>query len=194
MRLPLILFLLTAVLPVFFGKVRSAPLWLSLQALALGWSGAAQHDAWSAHGTLVLLEVIALRAVVTPLLLRHAIRLRTEANSDLLPSNLFVWILGVALIVLAFDFGGAAMADRQALALGVVGATVAIALLILSTNDAPPAQLVALLFLENAIAVFELLLPEPWPLPVHLALTVVFLATVLVAGWLIGAPAESRAP
>lgn len=194
MRLPLILFLLTAVLPVFFGKIRSAPLWLALQAVALAWSGAAHHDAWSAHGMLALLEVIAVRGVVTPLLLRRAIRLRGEANTDLMPSNLFVWTIGVALIVLAFDFGGAAMADMQALALGVVGATVAIALLILSTNDAPPAQLVALLFLENAIAVFELLLPEPWPLPVHVALTVVFLATVVVSGWLIGAPAEGRSP
>ena len=103
MHLPLILFLLAAVLPVFLGKIRSAPLWLALQALALGWSGAAHQ------------------------------------------------------VVLAFDFGGAAMADMQALARGVFGATVAIALRTLSTDDAPPAQLVALLFLENAIAVFELL-------------------------------------
>lgn len=194
MRLPLILFLLTAVLPVFFGKIRAAPLWLSLQAIALGWSGAAHHDAWSAHGMLALLEVIAIRGVATPLLLRRAIHRHSEADKDLIPSNLFAWTIGVALIVLAFDFGGAAMADMQALALGVVGATVAIALLILSTNDAPPAQLVALLFLENAIAVFELLLPEPWPLPVHLALTFVFLATVAVSGWLIGAPAEGGSP
>lgn len=193
MRLPLIVFLLTAVLPVFFGKIRSAPLWLALQAIALGWSGAAHHDEWSAHGMFALLEVIAIRAIVTPLLLRRAIRLRAEANTDLMPSNLFVWTIGVALIVLAFDFGGAAMADMQALALGVVGATVAIALLILSTNDAPPAQLVALLFLENAIAVFELLLSEPWPLPVHLALTFVFLATVVVSARLIGEPTEGGA-
>jgi len=37
------------------------------------------------------------------------------------------------------------------------------------------------------------LLPEPWPLPIDLALTAVFLATVVVAGWLIGAPTEAPA-
>ena len=97
--------------------------------------------------------------------------MRGDANLDLMPSNLFAWVIGIALIVLAFEFGGAAMADVQALALGVVGATVAVALLLLSTNDSPPAQLVAVLFMENAIAVFESLLPEPWPLPVHGALS-----------------------
>ncbi len=79
----------------------------------------------------------------------------------------------------------------QALTLGVVGATVAVALLLLATNDSPPAQLVALLFMENAIALFESLLPEPWPLPVHGALSAIYLLTVGVGGWLIGAPAAA---
>ena len=39
MTLPLIIFLVAAVIPVFFGKIRSAPVWLSIQALALGWNG-----------------------------------------------------------------------------------------------------------------------------------------------------------
>ena len=46
----------------------------------------------------------------------------------------------------------------------------------------------ALLFLENALALFELLLPERWPLPVHLALVAVYLLSVGVGGWLIGTP------
>jgi hypothetical protein len=101
--------------------------------------------------------------------------------------------VAVALIVLAFEFGAPAMSDRQALTLGAVAATVAVALLLLSTNDAPPAQLVAVLFMENALALFESLLPEPWPLPVHGALSIVYLATVGVGGWLIGVPAPASA-
>jgi len=186
MRLPLILFLLCALAPVFFGKIRAAPFWLALQALALAWLGAIHHPAWSLHTLATVVEVVVVRAVVAPLLLRRAIGLRNEADADLMPSNLFTWAMGIALIVLAFDFGGAAMSDVQALALGVVGAMVAITLLILSTNTAPPAQLVALLFMENAIAVFESMLPEPWPLPVHGMLTLVYLATVGVGSWLIG--------
>jgi hydrogenase-4 membrane subunit HyfE len=191
MRLPLILFLLAAVIPVFFGKIRSAPFWLSLQAIALGWNGVAHSDGMSGHALVALLDVIAVRAVVAPLLLRRAIHLRGDPNLDLMPSNLFAWVIGIALIVLAFEFGGAATTDVGALALGVVGAMVAIALLLLSTNDALPAQLVAVLFMENGIAVFESLLPEPWPLPVHGALTVVYLVTVGVGSWLIGTPAAA---
>ena len=191
MRLPLILFLLAAVIPIFFGKIRSAPFWLSLQAIALGWNGIAHSDGMSAHALLALLDVIAVRAIAAPLLLRRAIHLRGDPNLDLMPSNLFAWVIGIALIVLAFEFGGSATTDVGALALGVVGAMVAIALLLLSTNDALPAQLVAVLFMENGIAVFESLLPEPWPLPVHGALTVVYLVTVGVGGWLIGTPAAA---
>ena len=188
MRLALILFLLAAVIPVFFGKARAAPLWLGLQGIALGWSGLVQHESISSHAVLAAIETIAVRALIVPMLLRRAIGLRDEANVDLMPSNLFVWTIGVALIVLAFEFTGAAMADVGTFALGVVGATVAIALLLLATNDSPLAQLVAVLYMENAIAVFESLLPEPWPLPVHGALTVVYLATVGVGSWLIGTP------
>jgi magnesium-transporting ATPase (P-type) len=48
--------------------------------------------------------------------------------------------------------------------------------------------LVALLFMENAIAVFESTLTAPWPLPVHLMLTAVYLLTAGVGSWLVGQP------
>jgi hypothetical protein len=105
-----------------------------------------------------------------------------------MPSNLFTWAIAITLVVLAFEFAAPAMSDRQALTLGVVGATVTVSLLLLSTNDAPPAQLVAVLFMENGLALFESLLPEPWPLPVHGALSAIYLLTVIVGGWLIATP------
>lgn len=188
MKLALILFLAAAVVPVFFGKIRSAPSWLAVQAVALGWASAAQHGEWSGHALAALVEVLVVRALIAPLLLRRAIRGRGGPNLDLLPSNLFAWAIAIALIVLAFEFGAPEMSDRHALALGAVGATVAVALLLLAANDAPPAQLVAVLLMENAMALFESLLPEPWPLPVHLALSGIYLLTVGVGAWLIGPP------
>jgi hydrogenase-4 membrane subunit HyfE len=193
MRLPLVLILLAALIPVFFGKTRAAPFWLAVQAVALAWNSAAHHEAGSLHAVAALVEVLVVRAVIAPLLLRRAIRQRSEPNLDLMPSNLFTWAIGISLVVLAFDFGGAAMEDVPALALGVVGGLVALSLLLLSTNNAPPAQLVAVLFVENAIAVFESLLPEPWAWPVHAALTVVYLVTLGVGCWLIGTP-QAKAP
>ena len=85
------------------------------------------------------------------------------------------------------------MSDRQAFTLGVVGATVAVALLVLATNNSPPAQLVAVLFMENALALFESLLPEPWPWPVHAMLSAIYLLTAGVGSWLVGVREPSEA-
>jgi hydrogenase-4 membrane subunit HyfE len=188
MTLSLIIFLVAVVIPVFFSKIRSAPIWLAVQAVALGWNAVAHHGGFSLHSVIALLELLVARAAIAPLLLRRAIHLRAQPNLDLMPSNLFTWVIAIALIVLAFKFGAPSMSDSQALTLGVVGATVTVALLLLSTNNSPPAQLVAMLFMENALALFESLFPEPWPLPVHGSLSAIYLLTVLVGSWLIGTP------
>jgi hydrogenase-4 component F len=63
----------------------------------------------------------------------------------------------------------------------------------LATNQNRMAQLVALLFMENALALFESLLPEPWPLPVHLSISTVYVLTVWVGSWLVSAAPEPDA-
>lgn len=193
MTAALLLFLAAAVVPVFFGRIRSAPFWLVVQAVALGWVGMAQHGDGSGHAFAALAEVLVVRAIVAPQLLRRAIHRRDEPNGDLMPSNLFAWAIAVALIVLAFEFGAPDMGGLQALTLGAVAATVAVALLLLASNGSPAAQLVAVLFMENAIALFESLQPAPWPLPVHAALSTIYLLTVGVGGWLIGVPEGAEA-
>ena len=195
MTAPLVLFLVAAIVPVFFGRIRSAPLWLVVQAISLGWLGwlgMAQHGDGSWHALAALAEVLIVRAVLVPQWLRRAIHQRAEPNSDLMPSNLFTWAIAVALIVLAFEFGAPDTGGQQALTLGAVAATVAVALLMLASNSAPAAQLAALLFLENAIALFESLQPQPWPLPVHVALSTIYLLTAGVGGWLIGVPERAN--
>jgi hydrogenase-4 membrane subunit HyfE len=124
-------------------------------------------------------------------MLRRAIHRRGDPDQPLMPSNLITWAIAAALIVLSFEFAAPALTDSQTLTLGVVGATVAVSLLVLSTNNAPPAQFVAVLFMENALALFESLLPEPWPLPVHGSLSAVYLLVVLVGCRLIGTPDEA---
>lgn len=188
MTIALAVFLLAVVVPVFFGKTRAAPVWLAIQALALGAAGMLQHAHVSVHALGALAEVILVRAVLAPWLLRRAIRRRGDPDLDLMPSNLFTWAIAIALIVLAFEFGAPAADDRHAMTLGAVAATVAVALLLLSTNGSSPAQLVAVLYMENALGMFETLLPQPWPLPVHLALGLIYLGTVAIGSWLIGTP------
>lgn len=185
MTIALVVFLAAAVIPVFFGKLGSAPWWLALQAAALGAAGFLRQGEPGLHEWLALAEVLLLRAALAPRWLKQVVQQRAQTQLDLMPSNLFAWAIAIALIVLAFEFGAPPLGEHQALALGTVAATVAVALLLLAANDAPPAQLVAVLFMENALALFELLLPAPWPLPVHAALSLVFVGTVGVGSRLI---------
>lgn len=187
MTVPLMLCLVAVVIPVFFSKISSAPSWLGLHALALGWvtlHGEAGEGSLSLHTLLVGLEILLVRAILVPYMLRRALHHHPETRHSLMPSNLFTWIIAVVLIIFAFKFGDGARADARALTLGVVAATVVTAFLILATNPEPKAQLVAVLFMENALALFETLMPEPWPLAVHLAVSAVYLLTVGIGCWL----------
>lgn len=183
--LALIACLAATVIPVFFGKLGTTPAWLSLQALALGWITLNQHRELDFHALQAGLEILVLRAWLVPHLLRRSLMGTPAAEHDVMPSNLIVWGVAVALIILAFQFGDGARADVRALTLGVTAATVTIAFLVLATNHSPLAQLAALLFMENALALFESLMPEPWPVPVHAALSGVYVGTVALGSWLL---------
>lgn len=185
MTLALIFCLIATVIPVFFSRITAAPTWLSVQALALGWI-TLNHQEFSLHALLLGAEVLLVRAVLVPHMLRQALSKQAQARISLMPSNLFTWCIAVILIIVAFKFGDGARADVRALTLGVVAATAVIAFLILSTNHEPRAQLIALLFMENALALFESLMPEPWPLPVHLMISAVYILTVSVGSRLVG--------
>ena len=185
MTIALIACLIATVIPVFFGKLAVAPSWLSLQALALGWITLTRHHELNAHVLAAGLEVLLVRAWLVPFLLRRSLRGSPAAKLDVMPSNLFAWGMAMTLTILAFKFGDGARADVRALALGVVAATVMLSFVVLATNHAPAAQLVAVLFMENALALFESLMPEAWPLPVHIAISTVYVGTVLLGSWLI---------
>lgn len=192
MNLPLMLCLVATVIPVFFGKVGAAPLWLSLQALALGWITLTQHEL-SVHALAAGLEILVVRAWLVPTLLRRALTDPQVAKCDVMPSNLFTWGVAVTLVILAFKFGDGARADVRAMTLGTVAATAMMAFLVLGTNREPAAQLVALLFMENAMALFESLMAEPWPLTVHLAISSLYVLTVVVGSWLVRGQAAATA-
>lgn len=187
---------MTTVIPVFFGKLRVLPTWLSLQALALalGWLSLSP-SADGLHALAAGLEILLLRAWLVPHILRGALAQQPHsAQLDVMPSNLITWGVAVALLIVAFQFGNGARADLRALTLGVIAATVTLVFLVLATNREPLAQLGALLYLENAIVLFEHVLPHPWPLPVHLVLSGVYVGSAAVGAWLIRGMQGSAAP
>ncbi len=193
MTLTLMLCLLATLVPAFFSRVSAAPFWLSVQALTLGWITLRQHPELSVHAAFAGIEVLLVRALLVPRLLRRALAKQAQTPVSLMPSNLFTWGIAVSLLIFAFKFGDGARADVRALTLGVVASTVVMAFLILATNQNRMAQLVALLFMENALALFESLLPQPWPLPVHLSISMVYVLTVAVGSWLVSDPAQQGA-
>jgi hydrogenase-4 membrane subunit HyfE len=151
----------------------------------LGWITLNKHPELDFHVLEAGLEILIFRAWLVPHLLRRALDVGKAAELDVMPSNLFAWGAAVALILLAFQFGDGARADVRALTLGVIAATVAMSFLVLATNREPMAQLVALMFMENAMALFESLMPEPWPIPVHLMMSAVYVGTVVIGSGLI---------
>ena len=185
MTLVLIASLVATIVPLFFARLSAAPGWLALQALALAWIVWPEPGEHATRAYALCAEIVAVRALLVPWLLRRVIHGSKQARLALMPSNLFVWVIAVALVIFAFRFGDGARADERALTLGLVATTSVIALLILATNHHTKAQLVALLFMENALALFETLLPEHWPWPVHLAISSVYVATVAVGSHLI---------
>lgn len=190
--LALTAFILSAVTPVFFAKLRVIPIWLSLQALALGGFVLAQEG--GLHGITTGLEVLLLRGAVVPWMLRrHLARHASVANIDTMPSNLFAWGIAAALLIVAFRFGDGASSDVRALSLGTVACVLTMAYLILSTNREPLAQLVAFLFMENAVMLFETLLPHPWPASIHLLLALLYVGFTAIGLWLMHGLSDSPA-
>ena len=163
-----------------------------MQALTLVWITLFDNGGLSLHSVLAGLEVLLVRVLLVPYLLHRSLRKNRQARMSLMPSNLFAWGVAITLIIFAFKFGEGASGDVRALTLGVAAATAMIAFLILSTNQEPRAQLVAVLFMENALALFESLLPVPWPLPVHLAVSGVYILTVAVGSWLVRGDATAN--
>lgn len=192
MTAALVVFLGAVLVPAFFARLHALPWWLVLQAAALAWVEVASAGHWDLHTLAGVLELLLMRGVLAPWLLVRALAHRSDAGADLMPSNLFAWSIALALIALGFQFGAPDGTGLQGLALGAVAATVAVALWLLASNDAPPAQLVALLVLENALALFETQLPQAWPWTVHLALSAVYVLTVGVGAWLLAGPGAER--
>jgi hydrogenase-4 membrane subunit HyfE len=178
MTVALVLFLLAVLTPLFFASPRTAPWWLVLQALGLAWLMGAQHGVESLHAAVVVTEVLLLRGLIAPWLLSRSNLSRDDEH--LFPSNLLTWMLAVGLIVLAFELAASLDPAQGLLALWTVFTSIGCALLLLASNDAPAAQLFALLLAENAIVLFESLLPTPWAIPVHGALSGIYVLTVWV--------------
>jgi hydrogenase-4 component E len=185
--------------PLFAASWRVSILGLALQGCVLGWISLRLRAPVSVADRLALMDLIVIRGLVAPILLFQSFAVRgVSRRNDVIPSNLFAWILVGAFVLVSFRFAAAALRTEVAEALPLATATLALLLgfFVLSSQSSMFSQVVGLLRVENAVVLFELMSPHRLPLAIQAGVSAVFLVTVLLFTWFLrrDLPAASEAP
>ncbi len=142
---------------------------------------ASQAGAW-----LTLFDLAVIRGLVAPAALYAVLRARAQpSRDDVLPPNLLTWTLALGIVLVAFTVSESlvAAAGQQQTLVFVAVAGLLLGFLVLSTQSSPLSQMIGLLRIENAIALFELG-GEPEPaLGIQLAQVAVVVATIALFRW-----------
>lgn len=181
-------FLIVILLPLFMATWRSNLLALALQGFFLGLIALEHEPSMSATTSIVLIDMFILRALVAPLALYEVMRRHNAPRrQNVLPTNLLFWALAGGLVLVAFHFAYRLAPDDDALAfhLSVATAGVLLALVILAGEGSTFSQVVGVLRLENAIALFELASGSHLQPVLQGGIAFVFLSTVLTVSWLL---------
>jgi hydrogenase-4 component E len=190
---PLLMSLLgVLLLPLFIGTWRISLLGLASQGLLLGWIYLRLDPELDAPGAwLTLLDLVVVRGLAAPLLLDRIQRTnRVPARNDVIPPNLISWTLAIAAAFVGFSFADLLVplaGDGQTL-VAVAIAGVLLAFFVLASQSVVFSQIVGLLRLENAIALFELGAlatahgARP-PLALQVGQLGAFVGTLALCGW-----------
>lgn len=183
-------FLLVILVPLFAARWRVSVVGLGLQGLLL-WAAAGGHESLFQTA-----DLLVLRGLLVPALLWRCYRGR--ARNDVIPANLFAWGFVAAVTLAAFWFADAlAAGSPHEGRIAVASAAFLLGLFVLASQDSPFSQLVGVLRIENAVAMFELTLPghhvDPVVRTVQLAVTA---GIAILAAWFlrqVGPPAPPEA-
>ena len=193
----LIAFLFVLLAPLFLANWRVSILGLACQGiLLLGMASRLRGGEPSASNMVEWLDLGLLRGIIVPATLyRVLLSRRAPDRNDVLPPNMLAWAAAVGLAVLSFRLASALVpqdGDGQML-VAVTGSAVLLGFLVLATQTAVFSQVVGVLRLENALALFELGAPGSSAtegyLGLHIAQAVVFAAAIpLLRYFLLVAP------
>jgi hydrogenase-4 component E len=186
------------VLPLFTATWRMSLIMLGAQGVMMGWLFVRHAPiTFDAAECATLFDLFLLRGVLAPALLYRVLRAQNAPRRhDIIPPNLLFWTLAVTSVLLAFDCAKDLIVQPGELRLVVaVSATgVLLGLLVLSSQSNPFGQIIGVLRIENAIALFELGLREHPPLALQLGQVAVFAATLGLYSWYLAVlPAERNA-
>lgn len=186
---PILISLLGVMLvPLFVGTWRPSLLGISAQGLVMALIAYHQDPSTeSVRDWIALIDLAVLRGVVAPYVLYRVLSARgAPRRNDVIPPNLLSWTFALGSVLVAFRFAERMVPEsgEQQTLLAVTAAGFLLGFLVLSTQVGPFSQMVGVLRIENAIALFELGGEEHHgPLSIQLGLTAVVLATVLLYGW-----------
>lgn len=182
----LIAFIGVLLLPLFVTSWRVSLLALAAQALLMAWIGYQLDPALdSAEAWVRLFDLVVVRGLGAPIALYAVLRSqRASARNDMVPPNLMSLTLAIALVFVAFRFTDMLVPVASDEHSFVLGATVGLllGLLVLATQTGPFSQMMGALRIENGIAFFELGSNHA-PLAMHVAQTIILVATVLLFRW-----------
>jgi hydrogenase-4 component E len=139
----------------------------------------------SASSWIGMFDLVLVRGIGAPVALYAVLRFqRATPRHDVIPPNLMSWTLAIALVLVAFRFTDMLVPVEGDEHSFIAGATagVLLGLLVLATQTGPFSQMVGVLRLENAIALFELG-SHGHELAIQIAQTVLLVVTVLLFQW-----------
>lgn len=150
--------------PLFVASWRLSLLALAGQGLIMSWIGF-QLDPGLHHADtwLSLADLLLLRALGAPLVLYLVLRARHALpRADVQPPSLMSWTVAVAAVLISFRFAELMVpayepsADQTQTFVAAATASLLLGFSLLATQTGPFSQMVGVLRIENAIALFEL--------------------------------------
>lgn len=183
----LLAFIIVALVPLFVATWRTSLLGLSLQGGLIAWL-ALRHSATLSFGSaLTALDTIGLRAFAAPAVLYAAMRaLKVPPRNNVIAPNLFSWAIAIGLVVVAFRSADVLVPPEgeQQMLVAVAGSALVLGMFVLSMAQGTFSQIVGLLRIENAIALFELGgSAHSGALGIRVAMTLILLVSVGFYRW-----------
>jgi hydrogenase-4 component E len=181
----LITLLVALVLPLLTSSWRLSLVGLGVQGLLMTAMVVQRGWDYSAPNLLLLIDLLVLRTWFVP---RHLFAIMREqggpARSDVIPANLLSWTMAGALVLVGFRFAALLHPAGGVMTTHVAVATsgLLLGLLVLATQVSTFGQILGVLRVEYAIALFELAAGSEPGLPVQVGVTSVLFLSVLTLG------------
>jgi hydrogenase-4 component E len=175
-------------IPLFVATWRTSLGCLSCQGFLMAWIALRMGlSPSSIHDWLTLVDLILVRGVAAPLALYGVLRSQNApARNDVIPPNLLSWTLALGMVLAAFNFSELLVVQhgQQQSLIAVSTAGLLLGFLVLATRSDTFSQILGVLRIENAIALFELGgQREHRAIGVQLGQIAVFVLTVWLYRW-----------